>query len=119
MDEKLAIKALASLAQEHRLRIFRLLVCEGTNGMHASAIADAVRISRTSVSFHLKELEQGGLLWSWREGRNIRYAIAVNAVREFLVFLTEDCCQGRPEICRPAAINMEEFCCGYREDENV
>lgn len=118
MDEKAAVKTLASLAQEHRLRIFRLLVREGANGLPASTIADTVGISRTSVSFHLKELEQGGLLTSWREGRNIRYAIVINAVREFLVFLTEDCCQGRPEICNPFS-KKQSFCCESREDENV
>ncbi len=119
MDEKLAVKTLASLAQEHRLRIFRLLVQKGTNGLAASAIADAVQISRTSVSFHLKELEASGLLHSWREGRSIRYAVVIDAMREFLVFLTHDCCEGHPEICGPVFTQGQEFCCESKENEDV
>jgi ArsR family transcriptional regulator len=110
MEEKNAINALAALAQEHRLRIFRLLVRQGTGGMPASHVAEAVGISRTSVSFHLKELESSGLLRSWREGRNIRYAVHVHGMRELLAFLTEDCCDGHPEICGDTIVRAKTAC---------
>lgn len=99
MRETVAIAALAALAQEHRLRIFRLLVREGPGGMPAGDIADRVGISATSTSFHMKELEHAGLVTATRDGRFIRYAVQVTAMRDLLAFLTEDCCQGRPELC--------------------
>lgn len=99
MTEHQIVDALAALAQEHRLRIFRLLVKAGPSGMTAGDITSDVGISASNTSFHLKELERGGLLRSIREGRFIRYAVAVDGIRELLTYLTEDCCQGRPELC--------------------
>jgi DNA-binding transcriptional ArsR family regulator len=102
MKETQVLQALAALAQEHRLRIFRLLVREGPDGMTAGVIAERAGISATSTSFHMKELEQAGLVGSTRDGRFIRYAIDVAVMRDLLTFLTEDCCQGRPELCGAA-----------------
>ncbi|SRR5258705_8248186 len=102
MDDRQAVIALTALAQEHRLRIFRLLVCEGPSGLPASQIAGEVGISATSASFHLKELDRAGLLTATRDGRFIRYAAHVDAMRALLTFLTEDCCQGHPELCGSA-----------------
>ena len=99
MDDRNAVALLTALAQEHRLRIFRLLVRLGPSGLPAGEIASEVGISSTSTSFHLKELERSGLLQSTREGRFIRYAVSIDKMRELLEFLTEDCCQGHPEIC--------------------
>lgn len=99
MDEKQIVAALAALAQEHRLRIFRLLVEQGPSGMPAGEIAEEVGIGPTNMSFHLKELDRAGLLRSTREGRFIRYALNVDGMRELLTYLTEQCCQGRPELC--------------------
>lgn len=99
MDEKRIVAALAALAQEHRLRIFRLLVEKGVSGMPAGEIADKLGIGPTNMSFHLKELDRAGLLRSTRQGRFIRYAINVDGMRELLTYLTEQCCQGRPELC--------------------
>lgn len=99
MKDKAAIAMLGALAQEHRIRIFRLLVKRGPSGMASSDIASALRIGPTGASFHLKELERAGLIWSTRQGRFIRYAIHVEAMRRLLSYLTEDCCQGQPDIC--------------------
>ncbi len=99
MDETLAVTSLAALAHEQRLRIFRLLVREGPNGMPATEIAEAVGATPTGASFHLKELERAGLIRSARDGRYIRYAIHVEGMRQLLEYLTEDCCQGNPELC--------------------
>jgi DNA-binding transcriptional ArsR family regulator len=102
MKDQTAVEMLGALAQEHRLRIFRRLVRIGPSGMASSDIADAVDISPTSASFHLKELERVGLLEATRQGRFIRYAIHVDAMRRLLTYLTEDCCQGQPELCGTA-----------------
>lgn len=104
MDDSQTVVALAALAQEHRLRIFRLLVKEGPSGMPAGEIAEEVGISATNVSFHLKELDRAGLLRATRQGRYIRYAVHVEGMRQLLTYLTEDCCQGRPELCGEAFV---------------
>jgi DNA-binding transcriptional ArsR family regulator len=99
MNEKRVVAALAALAQEHRLRIFRLLVEQGASGMRAGEIAEQLGIGAPNMSFHLKELDRAGLLHSTREGRFIRYAIHVDGMRQLLTYLTEQCCRGRPELC--------------------
>ena len=99
MNSETAITRLAALAQEHRLAIFRLLVKQGPQGLPAGDIGERVGISATSASFHLKELDRAGLIGAKRDGRFIRYAFHAPAMNELLTFLTEDCCQGRPELC--------------------
>ena len=99
MDHQTAVRALAALAHEHRLAIARLLVRQGPNGMAAGEIGDRLGVSPTGMSFHLKELDRAGLVRSWREGRSVRYAIQIEGMRQLIEFLTEDCCQGQPEIC--------------------
>ena len=99
MNSDVAIQALAALAQEHRLAIFRLLVKQGAEGLPAGEIGAYIGISPTSASFHLKELDRAGLIEAKRQGRFIRYAFNARTMRNLLTFLTEDCCQGRPELC--------------------
>jgi ArsR family transcriptional regulator, arsenate/arsenite/antimonite-responsive transcriptional repressor len=111
MDEKQIVAALAALAQEHRLRIFRLLVAEGPSGMPAGEIADRIGIGATNTSFHLKELDRAGLLRATRQGRFIRYAMHVDGMRELLTYLTEQCCQGRPDLCGDI-IGRAAYVCG-------
>ena len=91
MKDQAAIEMLSALAQEHRIRIFRLLVRAGPSGMPSSDIAEATDISPTSASFHLKELDRAGLVIATRQGRFIRYALHVEAMRKLLTYLTEDC----------------------------
>jgi DNA-binding transcriptional ArsR family regulator len=110
MKDRTAVEMLGALAQEHRLRIFRRLVKVGPAGMASSDIADAVGISPTGASFHLKELERAGLLEATRQGRFIRYAIHVDAMRKLLTYLTEDCCQGQPELCGTALRSTRVLC---------
>ncbi len=110
MDDKNAVILLTALAQEHRLRIFRLLVKCGPSGMPAMEIASAIGISPTSTSFHLNELDRAGLLHSTREGRFIRYAVNVDTMRGLLVFLTKDCCQGRPDLCGDFFAKAKDVC---------
>jgi ArsR family transcriptional regulator, arsenate/arsenite/antimonite-responsive transcriptional repressor len=110
MNEKSATLVLAALAHEQRLRIFRILVKQGPNGMPAGEIAEAIGASPTAASFHLKELDRAGLLHPTRDGRYIRYAVHIDGMRQLLEFLTEDCCQGQPELCGSVITNVRSVC---------
>ena len=99
MNDQAAVEMLSALAHEHRLKIFRLLVRAGPSGMPSSDIAEAVGISPTGASFHLKELDRARLIVATRQGRYIRYAVKFDGMRQLLTYLTEDCCQGQPELC--------------------
>lgn len=99
METKAAVEALSALAQPHRLAVFRLLICEGPNGLPAGAIAERIAVPPSTLSHHLAHLERAGLLRSWRVERRIFYAVDVEGTRRLVTFLTEDCCQGHPELC--------------------
>ena len=99
MDQRHAVISLAALVHDQRLAIFRLLVRAGPSGMPAGDIAESIGASPTAASFHLKELDRAGLIHSTRLGRYVRYAVHVEGMRRLLDYLTEDCCQGRPELC--------------------
>lgn len=96
---KQAVIELTALANESRLRIFRLLVSTGEEGLAAGAIAEELTIPPATLTFHLKELVHAGLVESRREGRSIIYSLEVDGMRELLTFLSKDCCQGQPELC--------------------
>ncbi|WP_045837260.1 helix-turn-helix transcriptional regulator [Hyphomicrobium sp. 99] len=110
MNKRQAVTSLAALAHEQRLGIFRLLVRKGPTGLPAGAIASAIGASPTAASFHLKELDRAGLIRSTRQGRSIVYALHVDAVRQLLTYLTEDCCQGHPEMCAAPTKAAKNFC---------
>ncbi len=95
-----AVGKLASLAQESRLRIFRLLVQAGPNGMNAGAIAAAVGIPANTLSFHVAHLARAGLVVARQESRFIYYSANYSAMDELLAFLTDNCCQGSGQ-CLP------------------
>jgi len=104
-----ALEALAALAQETRLRAFRLLVCAGRDGLPAGQIAEALQVPPATLSFHLKELTRAGLIGARREGRSIRYALQVEGMQEFLLFLSDDCCGGHPDLCLPQAESLRKL----------
>ena len=111
MDEKQALSAFAALSQETRLRIVRLLVTAGPQGLSAGAICDATDgASSSRMSFHLSQLEQAGLAQSRREGRSIIYSAALPALSNLIEFLMRDCCQGHPEVCNPAMAALSHCC---------
>ena len=99
MEENVAVEALSALAHPTRLKAFRLLVQEGPNGLTAGDIAHRVAVPPSTLSTHLALLQRAGLLSARRLDRRIFYAADYEGTRRLLSFLTEDCCQGRPEIC--------------------
>jgi len=99
MNDNTAITALSALAQEHRLRVFRLLVRHGPSGLPAGEIAARIGAAPSALSFHLAHLERAGLLRSRRVQRHVYYAVEAEGMRQLLSFLTEDCCHGQPELC--------------------
>ena len=99
MKSKAAIEALGALAQESRLAVFRLLVREGPEGLSAGAIAERLGVPAPTLSFHLAYLRRAGLVTQTREGRSILYAANHPGMNALLTYLTEDCCQGHPEMC--------------------
>ncbi len=110
MDRRQAVVSLAALAHEQRLAIFRLLVKTGPSGMPAGDIAESIGATPTAASFHLKELDRAGLIHSTRMGRYVRYAVHVDGMRQLLTYLTEDCCQGKPEMCGAVVKKARAVC---------
>ena len=106
MNQSQALNGFTALSQATRLDIVRLLVRAGTDGVSAGDVAEAVRVSPSNVSFHLKELERAGLIAARREARSIIYSANYETLRELIGFLMKDCCAGHPEICVPALGNV-------------
>ncbi|WP_101047962.1 ArsR/SmtB family transcription factor [Macromonas nakdongensis] len=96
MNEPEVVKALGALAQETRLKLFRLLVVAGKDGLTPGHMAETLQVAPTALSFHLKELSHAGLVRSEREGRHIIYRAEFAAMDALLAFLTAECCQGQP-----------------------
>ncbi|CAL1240007.1 ArsR/SmtB family transcription factor [Candidatus Methylocalor cossyra] len=96
MDTQEVIAALAALAQESRLAIFRLLVQAGFEGLSVGKIGAALGIPASSLSFHLKELTHARLVNPRQEGRFVIYAANFDTMNRLLAFLTENCCGGKP-----------------------
>ncbi|MDA0765491.1 MAG: metalloregulator ArsR/SmtB family transcription factor [Verrucomicrobia bacterium] len=96
-----AVSALGALAQPARLKIFRLLVKSSGEGTCAGDLAKRFGLPKPTLSFHLKDLVNAGLIESCRDGRSIIYRLRPSGMRQLMTFLTEDCCQGRPELCLP------------------
>jgi DNA-binding transcriptional ArsR family regulator len=99
MESKGAVAALAALAQDTRLQIFRLLVRAMPEGLPAGAIAERLRLRAATLSFHLNQLRQAGLVRHRRQSRSIIYAVETRRMRALVGFLARDCCGGRPELC--------------------
>ncbi len=91
-----------ALAQESRLKVFRLLIRAGTGGMAAGDIARALEVPPNTMSSHLAILSRAKLVTARKEGRSVIYAVNLAGTRELLLFLVEDCCQGEPSVCMPA-----------------
>ncbi|MEM8644103.1 MAG: metalloregulator ArsR/SmtB family transcription factor [Pseudomonadota bacterium] len=111
MDINEAVDALGGLAQESRLKVFRLLIRAGTEGIAAGEIAKAVGIPKNTLSSHLGILTRAKLIQARKEGRSIIYAVDFEGTRSLLSFLVEDCCQGDPSVCGPLIETTLATCC--------
>jgi DNA-binding transcriptional ArsR family regulator len=94
MQSDIAVRALGALAQEHRLAAFRLLVQAGAAGMPAGQLADRLGVAPSSLSFHLAQLTNAGLIQQQRQGRSLIYSANYAAMGGLMAFLTENCCSG-------------------------
>ncbi|RQO83047.1 helix-turn-helix transcriptional regulator [Acidovorax sp. FJL06] len=94
MNETTAIRSLAALAQEIRLRVFRALVVAGQEGLTPSVLCEQLGIAPNTLSFHLKELAHADLVSQERQGRNLVYRASFQSMNALLAYLTENCCQG-------------------------
>jgi len=92
-----AVSSLSALAQESRLQVFRLLIQAGKNGVPAGVIGEKLDLPLSTLSFHLSQLKQAGLVACRREGRTLFYSANYKAINALMAFLVENCCQGQPD----------------------
>jgi predicted transcriptional regulator len=105
VDTTQAVEALAALAHEHRLGVYRLLVEAGPAGLNAGTIAGRLALPSSSLTFHLQHLHRTGLITQTRRGRELIYAADFEAMRALVEYLTENCCRGAAlsgAACTPA-----------------
>jgi len=111
MEIKAAVTALAALAQETRLSIYRLLVEAGPQGMAAGRIGEKLNVPGATLSFHLKELSRASLVSARQEKQFIYYAVDFERMAELMTFLTQNCCQGMPQECLTVVETALGRCC--------
>src|ERR1700729_564440 len=104
MKKSDAVAALAALAQDSRLDVFRLLVEAGPQGLPAGSVAGALKLAPNTLTFHFDRLRDAGLVTVRREGRSMIYAARYDTMNALLAYLTENCCRGAQEACAPAAV---------------
>jgi DNA-binding transcriptional ArsR family regulator len=100
MEKTDAVAALAALAQDNRLDVYRLLVQAGPEGMSAGAVAEALDLAPNTLTFHFDRLRGAGLVSVRREGRSMIYAARYKAMNGLIAFLTKNCCRGTSGSCR-------------------
>jgi DNA-binding transcriptional ArsR family regulator len=113
METSDAVAALAALAQDNRLDVFRLLVRAGPEGMSAGSVAAALKLAPNTLTFHFDRLRSAGLVTVRREGRSMIYAAQFEAMNSLLGFLTDNCCEGSadkcaPSVCKPSRAKRKE-----------
>jgi ArsR family transcriptional regulator len=102
MEKETAVAAIAALAQDNRLDVFRLLVQAGPEGMPAGKVAEALDLAPNTLTFHFDRLRQADLVTVRRDGRSMIYAARFETMNALLGFLTKNCCQGDAAACPPA-----------------
>lgn len=111
MEASAVVRALGALAQEHRLAVYRLLVQAGSDGVPAGALAEAVGVPASSMSFHLAQLANAGLVKQRRQSRSIIYSADYAAMGGLMAYMTENCCGGVPctpeSVCSPNSVEEE------------
>jgi ArsR family transcriptional regulator len=119
MESENIILAMAALAQPTRLEAFRLLVRHEPDGLPAGAIADELAVPHNTLSAHLSVLSRAGLVTSKRNSRSIVYRADLQAFQKVALFLLQDCCGGRPEICAPLIESLTPCCPPRKEKRRV
>lgn len=102
MEEQDIVRALGALAQSSRLQLFRHLVVAGRTGATPGELGERLGVANATLSFHLKELMQAGLISQERQGRHLIYRVEIARMNGVLAYLTENCCQGT-EACLDTA----------------
>jgi len=110
MDSEQVILALAALAQSTRLEVFRLLVKHEPDGLPAGEIARALAVPQNTMSSHLAILTRAGLVSATRRSRSIVYRAELAEFQSVALFLLQDCCGGRPEVCAPLVASLTPCC---------
>ncbi len=110
MESEVAILALAALAQPTRLEAFRLLVRHEPDGLPAGEAANALAVPANTLSAHLGVLTRAGLVRADRRGRSIVYRADLDRLRDLVLYLLKDCCQGRSELCEPLLAELAPCC---------
>ena len=103
MEKSNAVAALAALAQDSRLDVYRLLVRAGPGGLPAGQVAEKLKLAPNTLTFHFDRLRAAGLVTVQREGRSMIYAAQYDTMNALIGYLTENCCKGAVDTCRPAA----------------
>ena len=119
MEKTDAVAALAALAQDNRLDVFRLLVQAGPDGLAAGAVADRLSLAPNTLSFHFDRLRQAGLVTVKREGRSLIYAARFETMNALLDYLTENCCGGDVSACAPTICQPKSAPRGKRTKVNA
>jgi len=101
MNRSHAVATLAALAQDNRLDVFRLLVEAGPEGMPAGHVAASLKLQPNALTFHLDRLREADLVTARRDGRSMIYSARFETMTALVAYLTDQCCQGRPELCAP------------------
>ena len=109
MDTDTALSALSALAHPTRLQAFRLLIQHEPEGLSTGELVDASRLTQSTFSTHLAILAKAGLVKSEKRGRQFIQRAEIDALKDLMLFLAKDCCQGRPELCEP--LLAELACC--------
>jgi ArsR family transcriptional regulator, arsenate/arsenite/antimonite-responsive transcriptional repressor len=104
MNKRAALTALAALAQENRLDVFRLLVEAGPQGLPAGNVAGALKLAPNTLTFHFDRLREAELITVRRDGRSMIYAAQFDTMNALLAYLTDNCCQGASEACAPLTV---------------
>jgi ArsR family transcriptional regulator len=111
MELSAAVEGLSALAQESRLRVFRLLVSAGPSGLPAGEIARKLHVPANTMSAQLAILARARLVGSRKAGRSVIYSVDLEGTRALLSFLLEDCCRGKPHLCAPLIEATLSECC--------
>jgi DNA-binding transcriptional ArsR family regulator len=111
MDTRSAAEAFAALAQPTRLTAFRKLVAAHPEGLAAGEIARLCEVPHNTMSTHLAVLARARLVTSQKQSRAVIYRADLEGFRRLVLFLTRDCCDGRPDICAPLLADLADPCC--------